>query len=127
MEKSRFWKNRNLMEKNSFEMELIIKQVTTVVIELEDNEFQNIADVLGEDRSNKADCIVSNICLVKTARDINSFPSEQLVFYEKLQKKREKQIINVAMHNGFIHMDFYKKYFPRMKRLRDERNSQASP
>ena len=70
-------------------MELIIKQLTTVVRELEEHEFQNVFDVLVEDQSAEIDGVIgSMICLVETARD------------------------------------FYKKHFPRMKRLRDERASQ---
>lgn len=48
------------------------------------------------------------ICLVKTAGDISSLPSEQLIFYEKIQKKREKQISNEAMDNCFAQTGFYK-------------------
>ena len=67
------------------------------------------------------------ICLVKPARNINNIPSEQLVFYEKVKKKREKQISNEAMHDSFVHTGFYKKHFLRMKRLRDEHSLQPPP
>ena len=106
-------------------MELMIQQLTTVVRELEEHEFRNVAEVLGEDRSDEIDGVISNmICLVETARDISNVPSEQLVLYEKLQKKREKQISTDAMHDSFVHTGFHKKHFLRMKRLRDECASQ---
>ena len=109
-------------------MELMIQQLTTVVRELEEHEFRNVAEVLGEDRSDEIDGVISNmICLVETARDISNVPSEQLVLYDKLQKKREKQISTEAMHDSFVHTGFYKKHFLRMKRLRDERASQPPP
>ena len=105
-----------------FEMELMVKQLTTVVKELEEHEFRNIADVLGEDRNTEREGVIGNmICLVETARDISSIPSEQLIFHEKLIKKREKQISNDAMHDSFLHTGFYKNHFLWMKRLRDER------
>ena len=113
---------------NCFELELMVKQLTTVVRELEEHEFRNIADVLGEDRSTEIDNVIANmICLVETARDVNNIPSEQLVFYEKLKRKRAKQISNKAMHDSFVHTGFYKKHFLRMKRLRDEHASQPPP
>ena len=59
------------------------------------------------------------ICLVETARDITNVPSEKLVLYEKLQKKREKQISTEAMPDSFVHTGFYKKHFLRMKRLQE--------
>ena len=34
---------------NCFQLELMVKQLTTVVTELEEHEFWNVADVLGED------------------------------------------------------------------------------
>ena len=113
---------------NCFEMELMIKQLTTVVRELEEHEFRHIADVLGEDRSTEIDGVIGNmICLVETALDISGIPSEQLIFYEKRIKKREKQISSEAMHDSFFHMGFYKKHFLRMKRLRNERALQPPP
>ena len=113
---------------NCFELELMVQQLTTVVRELEEHEFRNIADVLGEDRSTEIDNVIANmICLVETARDVNNIPSEQLVFYEKLKRKRAKQISNKAMHDSFVHTGFYKKHFLRMKRLRDEHASQPPP
>ena len=115
-------------KKNCFDMELMMKQLTTVVRELEEHEFWNVADVLGEDRSADVDDVLgSMICLVKPARNINNIPSEQLVFYEKVKKKREKQISNEAMHDSFVHTGFYKKHFLRMKRLRDEHSLQPPP
>ena len=109
-------------------MELMIKQLTTVVRGLEEHEFRNNADVLGEDRSTEIDNVIANmICLVETARDISDIPSEQLIFYEKLKKKREKQISNEATHDSFVHAGFYKKHFLRMQRLRDEHASQLPP
>ena len=115
-------------KKNCFDMELMMKQLTTVVRELEEHEFWNVADVLGEDRSAEVDDVLgSMICLVKPARNINNIPSEQLVFYEKVKKKREKQISNEAMHDSFVHTGFYKKHFLRMKRLRDEHSYQPPP
>ena len=104
-------------------MGLMIQQLTTVVRELEEHEFRNVANVLGEDRSKDIDGVISNmICLVETARDISNVPSEQLVLYEKLQK-REKQIRTEAMHDSYVQTGFYKNHFLRMKRLRDERAS----
>ena len=115
-------------KKNCFDMELMMKQLTTVVRELEEHEFWNVADVLGENRSAEVDDVLgSMICLVKPARNINNIPSEQLVFYEKVKKKREKQISNEAMHDSFVHTGFYKKHFLRMKRLRDEHSLQPPP
>ena len=115
-------------KKNCFDMELMMKQLTTVVRELEEHEFWNVADVLGEDGSAEVDDFLgSMICLVKPARNINNIPSEQLVFYEKVKKKREKQISNEAMHDSFVHTGFYKKHFLRMKRLRDEHSLQPPP
>ena len=109
-------------------MELMIKQLTVVVRELEEDEFRNIADVLGKDRNTEIDGVISNmIGLVDTAGDISSIPSEQLIFYEKLVKKREKQISDEAMHDSFLHTGFYKKHFLRMKKLRDERALQNHP
>ena len=113
---------------NCFELELMVNQLTTVVRELEEHEFRNVADVLGEERSDEIDGVIANmICLVGTARDVGDIPSEQLVLYEKLEKKRAKQISNEAMHDSFVHTGFYKKHFLRMKRLRDERASQPPP
>ena len=104
-------------------MGLMIQQLTTVVRELEEHEFRNVANVLQEDQSKEIDGAISNlICLVETARDISNVPSEQLVLYEKLQK-REKQISTEAMHDSFVQTAFYKNHFLRMKRLRDERAS----
>ena len=121
-------KKQKLDKKNCFDMELMMKQLTTVVRELEEHEFWNVADVLGEDRSAEVDDVLgSMICLVKPARNINNIPSEQLVFYEKVKKKREKQISNEAMHDSFVHTGFYKKHFLRMKRLRDEHSLQPPP
>ena len=100
----------------------MIQQLTTRVRELEEHEFRNVADVLGEDRSAEIDGAIGRmICLVETARDVSNIPSEQLIFYEKLKKKTEKRISNEAMHDSFVHTGFYKKHFLRMKRLRDER------
>ena len=108
---------------NCFDMEIMIQQLTTVVRELEEHDFRNVAEVFGEDRSDEIDGVISNmICLVETARDISNVPSEQLVLYEKLQK-REKQIRTEAMHDSYIQTGFYKNHFLRMKRLRDERAS----
>ena len=113
---------------NCFDMDVMIQQLTKIVRELEEHEFRNVAEVLGEDRSDEIDGVISNmICLVETARDISNVPSEQLVLYDKLQKKREKQISTEAMHDSFVHTGFYKKHFLRMKRLRDERASQPPP
>ena len=106
----------------------MIKQLTTVVRELEEHEFRNVADVPGEDRNTEIDNVIANmICLVETARDISDTPSEQSIFYEKLKRKRAKQISNEAMHDSFVHTGFYKKHFLRMKRLRDEHASQPPP
>ena len=80
---------------NCSDMELIIKQLTTVVRELDKHERRNVADVPRENRNAEIDGVIgSMICIVETAQDINNIPSEQLVFYEKLKKKREKQISN---------------------------------
>ena len=122
-----FTKKQRPDKENCFELELMVKQLTTVVRELEEREFRNVADVLGEHRSTAIDVIANMIGLVENARDINDIPSEQLIFYEKLERKRAKQISNEAMHDSFIHTDFYKKHFLRMKRLRDERASQPPP
>ena len=43
---------------NCFYMELMIQQLTTVVRELEEHEFRNVADVLREDRSDEIDCVL---------------------------------------------------------------------
>ena len=77
---------------NCSDMELIIKQLTTVAGELDKHEPRNVADAPRENRNAEIDGVVgSMICIVETAQDINNIPSEQLVFYEKLKKKREKQ------------------------------------
>ena len=111
---------------NCSNMELMIQQLTTVVRELEEHEFWNVTDLLGEDRNDEIDGVISNvICHVETAGDISNVPSGQLVLYEKLQKKREKS--TGAMHDSFVHTGFYKKHFLRMKRLRDERASEPLP
>ena len=39
-------------------MELMIHQLTTVVRELEEHEFRNVADVLREDRSDEIDVVL---------------------------------------------------------------------
>ena len=121
-------KKQKLEKGNCSNMELMIQQLTTVVRELEEHEFCNVTDLLGEDRNDEIDGVISNvICLVETAGDVSNVPSEQLVLYEKLQKKREKQISTEAMHDSFVHTGFYKKHFLRMKRLRDERASEPLP
>ena len=110
------------------EMELMVSQLTTIVRELEEHEFRNIVDVLGEDRNDEIDGVIANmICLAETARDIDKVPAEHKPFYEKLRKKREKNISNEAMHDSFVHTGFYEKYLLRMRRLRDERTLQAPP
>ena len=106
----------------------MVKQLTTVVTELEEHEFWNVADVLGEDWSTETDNVLSNmIYLVETARDTSNIGSEQLIFYENFKKKREKQIRNEAMHDSFVHTGFYKNHFLMMKRLRDKHASQLPP
>ena len=78
---------------NCFDMDLMIKELTAVVRELEEHEFRSIVDVLGEDRSAEIECVIgSMICLVKTSWKLNNILSENLVLYKKLKKKREKQI-----------------------------------
>ena len=110
------------------EMELMISQLTAIVRKLEEHEFQNIAEVLREDRSDKIDGVIANmVCLAETGRDISNVPAEHKPFYEKLRKKREKNISNEAMHDSFVHTGFYQKYLHRMQRLRDERASQTPP
>ena len=80
---------------NCSDMELIIKQLTTVVRELDKHERRNVADAPRENRNAEIDGVIgSMICIVETAQDINNIPSEQLVFYEKLKKKREEQVSN---------------------------------
>ena len=110
------------------QMELMISRLTAIVRKLEEHEFRNIAEVLGEDRNDEIDGVIANmVCLAETGRDISNFPGEQKPFYEKLRKKREKNISNEAMHDSFVHTGFYEKYLPRVQRLRDERASQAPP
>ena len=110
------------------DMELMISQLTTIVRELEEHEFRNIVEVLGEDRSDEIDGVIASmVCLAETARDINKVPAEHKPFYEKLRKKREKNISTEAMHDSFVHTGFYEKYLLRMQRLRDERTLQAPP
>ena len=83
---------------------------------------------MGEDGSDEIDGVIANmICLVETAWDINKVAVEHTPIYEKLRKKREKNISNEAMHDSFIHKRFYKKYLLRMKRLGVERTLQAPP
>ena len=61
-------KKQRLGKNNYFEMELMIKQPTMVVTGLEEHEFRNIADVLGEDRSTEINNVIVNmISLVETA------------------------------------------------------------
>ena len=124
----RLKKKREEQKGMSLEMELMVSQLTTMVRELEEHEFRNIVEVLGEDRSDEIDGVIANmVCLAETARDINKVPEEQKPFYDKLRKKREKNISTEAMHDSFVHTGFYKKYLSRMQRLRDERVSQAPP
>ena len=112
----------------SLEMELMVSHLTTMVRELEEHEFRNIVEVLGEDRSDEIDGVIASmVCLAETARDINKVPAEHKPFYEKLRKKREKNISTEAMHDSFVHTGFYEKYLLRMQRLRDERTLQAPP
>ena len=62
-------------------MELMIKQLTTVVRKLEEHEFRNVADVLGEDWSAKINGVIGSMfCLLEATRDVDNIPSEQLVF-----------------------------------------------
>ena len=90
----------------------MIQQLTMVVRELEEHEFWNVADVLGEDRCDEIDGVISNvICLVETARDISNVPSVELVLYEKLQKKREKQISTEACMIASYTLAFIKSTF----------------
>ena len=85
-------------------------------------------EALVEDGSDEIDGVIANmICLVETARDINKVAVEHTPIYEKLRKKREKNISNEAMHDSFIHTRFYKKYLLRMQRLGVERTLQAPP
>ena len=80
---------------NCSDMELIIKQLTAVVRELDKHEPRNVVDAPRENRNAEIDGVIgSMIYIVETAQDINNISSEQLVFYEKLKKKREKQISN---------------------------------
>ena len=80
---------------NCSDMELIIKQLTAVVRELDKHEPRNVVDAPRENWNAEIDGVIgSMICIVETAQDINNIPSEQLVFYKKLKKKREKQISN---------------------------------
>ena len=110
------------------EMELMVSQLTTIVRELEEHEFRNIVDVLGEDRNDEVDRVIANmICFAETARDIDKVPAEHKPFYEKLRKKREKNISSEAMHESFVHTGFYEKYLLRIQRLRHERTLQALP
>ena len=97
---------------NSFEMELMIQQITTVAREFEKHEFWNVTDVLGENGSTEIGGVISNmIFLAETAGDIDNVLSQQLVLYEKLKKKTEKQISNEAMHDSFLHTPFTKGTF----------------
>ena len=124
----RLKKKREEEKGMSLEMGLMVSQLTTIVRELEEHDFRNIVEVLGEDRSDEIDGVIASmVCLAETARDINKIPEEHKPFYDKLRKKRKKNIITEAMHDSFVHTGFYKKYLPRMERLRDERFSQALP
>ena len=81
-----------------------------------------------KDGSDEIDGVIANmICLVETARDINKVAVEHTPIYEKLRKKREKNISNEAMHDSFIHTRFYEKYLLRMQRLGVERTLEAPP
>ena len=109
-------------------MELMVSQLTTIVRELDEHDFRNIVEVLGEDRSDEIDSVIASmVCNAETARDIKKIPEEHKPFYDKLRKKREKNISTEAMHDSFVHTGFYKKYLLRMQRLGDERFSQAHP
>ena len=93
-------------------MEFMIQQLTSVVTELEEPEVENIADGLGEDQSAEIDSVTDGmICLVKTAPSTSNIPSEQLIFYDKLKKRKEKQISNEAQHDSFVHTGFKKSTF----------------
>ena len=67
-------KERSGKEKdNCFEMGLMIQQLTTVVRELEEHEFRNVTDTLGEDQTTKIDGVIANmICLHDIAQDIDN-------------------------------------------------------
>ena len=110
------------------EVELVVSQLTTIVRVLEEHDFQNIAEVPGEDRSGEIHGVNANmVCLAETDRGIDKVPPEHKPCYEKLRRKREKNISNEAMHDSFVHTGFYKRCLLRMQRLRDQRASRAPP
>ena len=81
-------KNQISDKDNRFYMDLIIKQLTTVIREFEEHEFQNVVHVLVEDGSAEIDSAIdSMIRLLKISWDINNIASQQLVLYNKLKKK----------------------------------------
>ena len=62
-------------------MELMVSQLATIVRELEEHEFRNVVEVLGEDRNDEIDGVIANmICLAETARDIDNVPAEHKPF-----------------------------------------------
>ena len=81
-------KNQISDKDNRFYMDLIIKQLPTVIREFEEHEFQNVVHVLVEDGSAEIDSAIdSMIRLLKISWDINNIASQQLVLYNKLKKK----------------------------------------
>ena len=112
----RFKKKREEQKGMSLEMELMVSQLTTIVRELEEHDFRNIVEVLGEDRSDEIDSVIASmVFLAETARDVNKVLEEHKPFYDKLRKKREKNISTEAVHDSFVHTGFYKMYLPRCR------------
>ena len=106
-------------------MELVISQLTAIVRKLEEHEFQKIAEVLEEDRSDQIDGVIANmVCLAET---LVRFLQNKNPFTKNSERKATKKISNEAMHDSFIHTDFYEKYLHRMQGLRVEHTSPAPP
>ena len=74
------------------DMELMISQLTTIVRELEEHEFRNIVEVLGEDRSDEIDGVIASmVCLAETCPGHQQGSSRAQTLLRKIKKeKREK-------------------------------------
>ena len=72
-------------------MELVISQLTTIVRKLEEHEFQKIAEVLEEDRSDQIDGVIANmVCLAET---LVRFLQNENPFTKNSERKERKKLV----------------------------------
>ena len=110
----------------SSEMELMVCQLTTIVRNLEEHEFLNTVEVLGEDWNDGIDGVIVNmICLAETAQG-SRVPEEHKPFW-KTKKERGEKYQQRSMLDSFVNTWIYKEYFLRIQRLRDERTFETRP